>query len=143
MFKIQRFDHMHVAPADFDRFNAKFQEFLGYPVLMNMPMEQYGTNVAYEPAPIGLESFQVTDLGKSLSAKIASESQGIFCVCYKVDSLKDAIQDMEVKGWKMLEYYDNAPILEALFDTKEDLGFYIELTEYPFESMREMSGAQV
>ena len=139
MFKIQRFDHMHVVPADFDRFNKKFEEFLGYPVLMNMPMEQYGANVAYEPAPIGVEAFQVTDPSKSLSAQIAGQSQGVFCVCYKVDSLENAIKDMETKGWKMLEYYDNAPILEALFDTKEDFGFYNELTEYPFESMHELS----
>ena len=40
----------------------------------------------------------------------------------------------------MLEYIDNSPILEAVFDTKEDFGFYIELTEYPFESMRDLAG---
>ena len=142
MFKIQRFDHMHINPADFDRFNEKFQQFLGYDYLMNTPMDQYGADVAYEPAPIGLEAFRVTDAGKSVSARIASESKGIFCVCYKVDSLAAAIQDMEAKGWKMLEYIDNAPILEAVFDTEKDLGFYIELTEYPFESMRDLTAAQ-
>lgn len=142
MLKIQRFDHMHVCPKDFDKFNQKFQKFLGYEYLMQMPMEQYGTEVAYEPAPIGLEAFRPVDPQKSLSAKIASESEGIFCVCYKVDNLKEAIEEMEAKGWKMLEYYDNGPILEALFETKDDLGFYIELTEYPFESMRELSAMQ-
>lgn len=140
MFKIQRFDHMHVNPADFERFNEKFQEFMGYNYLMQMPMEQYGTEVAYEPAPIGMEAFKVTDASKSESARIASESKGIFCICYKVDCLEEAIKDMEAKGWKMLEYIDNNPILEAVFDTKDDLGFYIELTEYPFESMRALSG---
>lgn len=40
----------------------------------------------------------------------------------------------------MLEYIDNNPILEAVFDTKADFGFYIELTEYPFESMRDLAG---
>ena len=59
-----------------------------------------------------------------------------------MDSLAAAIQDMEAKGWKMLEYIDNAPILEAVFDTEKDLGFYIELTEYPFESMRDLTAAQ-
>lgn len=139
--KIQRFDHMHVCPDDFEKFNKKFQEFLGYNYLMQTPMEEYGTEVAYEPAPIGLEAFRPIDTGKSLAAKIASESKGIFCICYKVDSLEEATQEMESKGWKKLEFYDNSPILEALFDTKDDLGFYIELTEYPFESMRELSPA--
>ncbi len=137
--KIQRFDHMHVRPKDFDRFNEKFQKFLGYDYLMNMPMDQYGAEVAYEPSPIGMEVFRLLDATKSVSAKIASESDGVFCVCYKVDNLAGAITEMESKGWKMLEYIDNNPILEAVFDTKDDFGFYIELTEYPFESMRDLA----
>lgn len=137
--KIQRFDHMHVRPKDFDRFNEKFQKFLGYDYLMNMPMDQYGAEVAYEPSPIGMEVFRLLDATKSVSAKIASESDGVFCVCYKVDNLAEAITEMESKGWKMLEYIDNNPILEAVFDTKDDFGFYIELTEYPFESMRDLA----
>lgn len=139
MFKILRFDHMHVRPDDFDRFNERFQQFLGYNYLMNMPMEQYGAEVAYEPSPIGMEVFRLLDATKSESARIASESHGVFCVCYKVDCLAEAIKDMEAKGWKMLEYIDNSPILEAVFDTKDDFGFYIEMTEYPFESMRDLA----
>lgn len=137
--KIQRFDHMHIRPKDFDRFNEKFQKFLGYDYLMNMPMDQYGAEVAYEPSPIGMEVFRLLDPTKSVSAKIASESDGVFCVCYKVDNLAEAITEMEAKGWKMLEYIDNNPILEAVFDTKDDFGFYIEMTEYPFESMRDLA----
>ena len=137
--KIERFDHMHVNPKNFEKFNEKFEKLLGYEYFMNMPMEDYGTEVAYEPAPIGLEAFKVTDPSKSMSAKIASESEGIFCVCYKVDNIREAIKEMEDKGWKMLEFIDNDPILEAVFDTKADLGFYIELTEYPFESMRALA----
>lgn len=140
--KLERFDHMHVSPKNFEDFNEKFQKFMGMNYLMNMPMPQYGTEVAYEPAPIGMEAFKATDPSKSLSAKAASEADGIFAVCYKVANLAEAIEEMEAKGWKQLEYYDNAPILEALFDTKDDFGFYIELTEYPFESMREMASAQ-
>lgn len=139
MFNILRFDHLHVNPQDFEKFNGNFEKFLGRKFMMNMPMEQYGTEVAYEPSPIGVEAFRVTDASKSVSARNASENQGIFCVCFKVDSLAEAIKDMEAKGWPMMEYIDNAPILEAVFDTKADMGFYIELTEYPFESMRDMA----
>ena len=101
--------------------------------------ERYGTVVAYEPYPVGLEVFKATDPSKSISAELSAEANGIFAVCFKVDSLQTAISDMESIGYKMLEYYDNSPILEALFDTKDDFGFYIELTEYPFESMREVA----
>ncbi|MDO4340605.1 MAG: hypothetical protein Q4C91_21395 [Eubacteriales bacterium] len=143
MFKIEHFDHMHVAPEDFEKFNEKFQRLMGMDYFMKNDMsEQYGTEVAFEPYPVGLEAFRVTDTTKSLSARIAGESKGVFCICYKVANLKEAIGDMESIGYKMLEYYDNAPILEALFDTKDDLGFYIELTEYPFESMRTLAEMQ-
>lgn len=141
MFKLQRFDHMHVHPSDFDHFNEKFQRFMGMDFFMKDDMsEKYGTKVAFEPAPIGVESFQVTDTSKSLSAELADRAQGIYCICFKVDNLKEAIAGMEELGYKMLEYYDNSPILEALFDTQTDFGFNIELTEYPFESMRALAG---
>ena len=139
--KIQRFDHMHVTPANFELFNEKFQKFMGYDYLMNMPMPQYGTNVAYEPFPIGMEAFQVTDASVSFSAKVAAENPGVFTISYKVENLADSIKEMEAMGWKMLEYIDNAPIIEALFDTKADFGFYIELIETPFDNMREMMAA--
>ena len=140
MFKILHFDHMHVHPDNFDHFNEKFEKFLGGEFFMKDDMtERYGTMVAYEPYPVGLEVFKATDPSKSISAKLSAEANGIFAVCFKVDSLQTAISDMEDIGYKMLEYYDNTPILEALFDTKDDFGFYIELTEYPFESMREVA----
>ena len=135
-----RFDHLHLVPKDFEKFNENFQKFMGFDYLMNMPMDEYGTEVAYEPAPIGVEAFKVTDPSKSFSAKVASENEGVFCLSFKVDNLKEATAEMEAKGWKCLEVIDNDPIFEALFDTKEDMGIYIELAEYPFESMRELAG---
>ena len=139
--KIMRFDHMHVTPANFELFNEKFQKFLGYDYLMNMPMPQYGTEVAYEPFPIGMEAFKVTDPTVSFSAKVAAENPGVFTIAYRVEKLDEAIKEMEEKGWKMLEYIDNAPILEALFDTKADFGFYIELVETPFDNLRAMAAS--
>lgn len=134
-----RFDHLHITPKNFEKFNENFQKFMGFEYLLNMPMDEYGTEVAYEPSPIGVEAFKVTDPSKSLSAKVASENEGVFALSFKVDNLKEATAEMEAKGWKLLEVIDNDPIMEALFDTKEDLGLYIELAEYPFESMRDLA----
>jgi len=134
-----RFDHLHLNPENFEKFNAAFQKLMDQDFMMNMPMEQYGTKVAYEPFPIGVEAFQVTDTTKSVSAKVASENPGVFCLSFRVENLAEAIKEMEEKGWKMLEYIDNAPILEALFDTKADMGIYIELVETPFDDLRAMS----
>ncbi len=134
--KILKFDHMHVKPKNFDKFNEKFQQLMGMEYMMNMPMPQYGTHVAYEPFPIGMEVFQVTDPNAGSSAKVADENEGVFTIAYKVENLEEAIKEMETIGWKMMEYIDNTPIIEALFDTKEDFGFYIELVQTPFNNMR-------
>ncbi len=135
--KILRFDHLHVRPENFEAFNEKFQKFMGNDFLMNMPMPEYGTEIAYEPFPVGVEAFKVVNPAGSVSAKVASESKGVFVLSYRVENIQVAIKEMEELGWKMVEYYDNTPILEALFDTMDDFGFNIEFIETPFDNMRE------
>jgi len=134
-----RFDHLHLNPENFEKFNAAFQKLMDQDFMMNMPMEQYGTKVAYEPFPIGMETFEVFDASRSVSAKITSENIGVFCISYRVDNLEEAIKEMEAKGWKMLEFIDQNPIFEAVFDTKADMGIYIELVQTPFDDLRAMS----
>jgi hypothetical protein len=141
--KIERFDHMHVKAPEFEKFMPAFEKFMGQEFFMKMDMtEQYGNYVIYEPFPIGVEAFIPKDPSKSLSAKLAAESPvGVFVVCFKVPNLKEAEAEMAAMGYKKLEHYDNGPIQEALFGTKEIFGFNMELIEYPFESLRAMAGA--
>ena len=138
--KIERLDHVHVKAPDFEKFTEAFETFMGQEFLMKMDMtEQYGTDVVYEPFPIGVESFDPKDASKSIAGKITSEAQeGLFVLCFKVPELKAAEKEMEKMGYKKLEHYDYDQIQEALFDTKDVFGFYTELIEYPFESMRDM-----
>ncbi|GEM_PF-2932356 len=137
--KILRFDHMHVMPENYDSFVGNLQKFIGHDVIMNMPMPDYGMDVAYEPFPVGVEAFKiVAESNDSYSYKAASSSKGIFSIAFKVENLAEATAEMEAKGWKKLEEYPNGPIQEALFDTKKDFGFYMELIEYPFDTMFDM-----
>lgn len=137
--KILRFDHMHVSPDCYDSFVGNLQKLIGHDVVMNMPMPAYGMDVAYEPFPVGIEAFKiVAESNDSYSYKAASTEKGIFSVAFKVENLAEATAEMESKGWKKLEEYPNGPIQEALFDTKNDFGFYIELIEYPFDTMFDM-----
>lgn len=140
--KIERFDHVHVKAPDFNKFSNDFEKFMGQEFFMKMDMtEEYGSNVVYEPFPIGVEAFDPKDPTKSVSGKVAGEAAvGIFSICFKVTNLKEAQAEMEAMGCKKLEHYDNGPIQEALFDTKGTFGFYMELIEYPFESLRAMAG---
>lgn len=137
--KIIRFDHMHVAPDSYEKFVAHVETLIGHKMIMNMPMPEYGMEVAYEPFPIGLEAFKpVVEHNDSYSFKTATTEKGIFSICFKVENLAEATMFMEEHGWKKLEDYPNGPIQEALFDTKADFGFYMELIEYPFNTLGEM-----
>lgn len=137
--KILRFDHMHVAPDNYDEFVGNLQKLIGHDVVMNMPMPDYGMEVAYEPFPVGVEAFKiVAENNDTYSYKAASTEKGIFSIAFKVENLAEATAEMEAKGWKKLEDYPNGPIQEALFDTKKDFGFYMELIEYPFDTMFDM-----
>ncbi len=137
--KILRFDHMHVNPEDYNAFVGNLQKLIGHDVLMNMPMPEYGLQVAYEPFPIGLEAFlPVAESNPSYSFRNVKTEKGIFSIAFKVENLAEATAEMEAKGWKKLEEYPNGPIQEALFDTKKDFGFYMELIEYPFDTLAEM-----
>lgn len=140
--KILRFDHMHVKPDNFEKFNEKFQKFMGMNYLLNTNMPEYGTEITYEPYPFGMEVFKVDNPEASISAEVANRSKGVFVVCYRVEDIKEATREMEEMGWKQLEFYDNSPILEALFDTMEDFGFNIEFIQTPFDNMREALSAR-
>lgn len=135
--KIQRIDHMHFKPQNFEGFSNAFEQIMGNSFTMNMDMtEEYGSEVSFEPYPIGLELFKPTDPTKSISGAVADAAPyGVFVITFKVENLKEAQAEMEAMGYKMLEYYDNGPIQEALFDTKEALGIHLELIEYPGDSM--------
>ncbi len=137
--KIIRFDHMHVKPENFDDFVKNLTALIGRDPVMNSPMPDYGSVVAYEPFPVGIEAFQSTDPDNSTwSGKLAKTEKGVFSICFKVEDLDEATAFMEEHGWKKLEHYDNEPIQEALFDTKAAFGFYMELITYPFETLGEM-----
>lgn len=137
--KLIRFDHMHVKPDNYDEFVANLSKLIGRDPVMNMPMPDYGMDVAYEPFPVGIEAFRIAaEQNDTYSYKAASTGKGIFSIAFKVENLAEGIAYMEERGWKKLEEYPNGPIQEALFDTKADFGFYMELIEYPFDTMGDM-----
>ena len=65
-----------------------------------------------------------------MGAIYAKAPEGVFALSYKVTDMTAAITDMEALGHKLLLKYEFGPIREALFDTKDSLGVYIELIDY-------------
>lgn len=137
--KIIRFDHLHTKPDDYDAFVNHLETLIGHPLNLNTLMPENGVVVGYEPFPVGIEAFRSVDPeNKTHAGRLAATEKGVFSICFKVENLTEATAFMEEHGWHKMEHYDNGPIQEALYDTKADFGFYMELIEYPFNTLGEM-----
>ena len=83
---------------------------------------------------------EATDKGKEMGRMYADAPEGIFAISLKVPDIDKATTEMESMGYKMLLRYDTGPVKEAIFDTKKALTLYIELIEYPGESVLSLEG---
>jgi len=129
--EIERIDHIHMKGPDFESTMEALDEIIGRDMYMQMDFtEDEGVEVAYEPFPIGIELFRVTDPTQITGAVADSSSIGPFAISYKVPDIQEGIRDLEALGYRQIKYFDFGPIQEVLFDTKERLGFYVELIEY-------------
>lgn len=137
--KILRLDHLHMKGKNFDKTAQALEKLMGKDFLLRMDFtEDQGTEVVYEPYPIGIELFNPTDSSKT-SGRIAFEAQaGVIAISYKVINIREAMVDMDNLGYKLIEYFDFGDIQEAIYDTKDDLGIMIELIEYPGDSITEV-----
>jgi len=134
--KIERIDHIHMKGPNFENTAKALGEIIGRDVYMQMDFtEDEGAEVAYEPYPIGIELFRVTDPTKTTGSVADSSPVGPFAISYKVTDIQEGIRDLEALGYRQIKYFDFGPIQEALFDTKDRLGFYLELIEYKGNSI--------
>lgn len=137
---ILRLDHLHMKGPNFDKTALALEKLMESDFYMKMDFtEEHGTEVAYQPYPIGIELFNSTDISKN-SGRIAAESEiGVIAISYKVPNIAIAQTEMESLGYKLIEYFDFGDIQEAIYDTKEDFGVLIELIEYPGDSITDVS----
>ena len=138
--QIERFDHMHYIPADYDAFVTNFERFLGQEISTTLDNSQWsGSMVAYEAYPIGVEAFLPVYDNKGATAHIGlTEGPGVAALTFKVKDIKEAERVMEEWGYEVLERTIFEPIYETFYDTKADLGLYIELIEYPGNSVSDL-----
>jgi len=134
--EIERIDHIHMKGLHFDNTAKALGEIIGREIYMQMDFtEEEGAEVAYEPFPIGIELFRVTDPTKTTGSVADSSPIGPFAISYKVPDIQEGIHDLELLGYRQIKYFDFGPIQEVLFDTKDKLGFYLELIEYEGNSI--------
>lgn len=135
---ILRIDHLHIKGFEYEGFKGAFEQLMGKEFYMDMEFEDQGTEVAYEPYPIGCELFNPTDATLT-SGRLASTSRpGVFAVSYKVPDIEAGIAEMRAMGYECIEVFDFGDIKEAIFETYQTFGFYVELISYPGDSITEV-----
>jgi len=129
--QVERIDHVHIKCSDLEESTERMENFTGTTFMRGIDYTaDHGMEATYGPFPCGLEMLHVTDDSKSMGAIYAKAPEGVFALSYKVTDMTAAITDMEALGHKLLLKYEFGPIREALFDTKDSLGVYIELIDY-------------
>jgi len=135
--KSEKLDHIHIKVDDMKSVTQAFAGVLGE----KMQMEEIdftadsGLKVSFNQFPNGIEIMEVTDNTKEMAALYDQAPQGVFAISLKVENIDEATTDMESMGHKMLMRYGFGEVKEALFDTKKALGVYVELVEYPTDSI--------
>lgn len=139
--EVEKIDHVHVKTNNLESAVSNYEGLIGRKFLFEADFSDlYGMKVAFNSFPLGFELMEATDKGKEMGRMYAEAPDGVFAISLKVPDIEKATVEMESMGYKLILRYDFGPIKEALFDTKKALMIYIELMEYPGESVESMLG---
>lgn len=135
---VSRIDHIHVKVDDLMAANADYEKVFGmkFPPVIDFA-DRSGFQVVFNQFPNGVELMKVVKNMTPMTQLYLDSPEGVFALSLKVDSLEESIKEMEQNGFKHLFTYGGGEIKEGLFDTKERLGVYIELVEYPGDDVNE------
>ena len=137
--EVEKIDHLHIKTNNLKGTTSNYEGLLGRKFLFEADFSDlYGMKIAFNSFPLGIELMEVTDNSKEMGRMYAEAPEGIFAISLKLPDIEKATIDMESMGYKLLLRYDFGPIKEALFDTKKALALYIELMEYPGESVESL-----
>lgn len=137
--EILRIDHLHVKGFEYEGFKGAFEKLMGKEFYMEMDFSDFqGTEVSYEPYPVGMELFNPTDTSFSSGRLADGARPGVFAVSYKVPDIEVGIAEMQELGYELIEVFDFGDIKEAIFKTLDTFGFYVELISYPGDSITEV-----
>lgn len=142
--EVLRLDHIHVKVKDLDAASDAYDEVTGVPLFRGIDYtDVYGMQVSFAAFPISLEVMKVTDPTKQMSALYDAAPYGVFALSYKVADLDTACVQMEELGYKLIMRYEFGPVREALFDAKDKLSVYLEMVDYPGDSIMEAYAASM
>jgi len=127
---VEKIDHIHIKVGDMAAVSKAFNAFLDAELVELDFTNDYGMRVGFNPFPNGLEIMEVTDASKEMAKLYEEAPDGVFAISFKVPDMAKAIPQMEAFGNSLIMKYEFGEIKEALFDTKEKMGVFVELIEY-------------
>ena len=140
--EVLRLDHVHIKVPELEAASYAYDDVTGEPLFRGIDYtDTYGMAVSFAAFPIALEVMKVTDKTKQMAALYDAAPYGVFALSYKVENLDEACVQMEELGYKLLMRYEFGPVREALFDTKDALSVYLEMVDYPGDSIMEAYAA--
>lgn len=129
--KVEKVDHIHIKITDLKKARLLFERMeVKFPVERDFSAD-HGLRLAFNPFPLGVELMEVTDGRKAMGQLYAEAPEGVFALSFKVNDLERAIIEMDAMGHNVLFRHVSGKVKSALFDSRKDIGLFIEFVEYP------------
>ena len=132
---IKKIDHIGIAVADLDSALQRYQGLTGQRAAHTETVERQKVDTAFFPVgEVRLELLRGTAPDSPISKYIAKRGEGIHHICFEVDDLDAAREEMRRAGFVFIEQQDEqgaGGTRVAFIHPKSTGGILFELVEYP------------
>ncbi len=131
--KIKRIEHIAIAVKSMAKAREIFEEKLGISFEYEEYLPQYDTRLAMYP--VGQTYIELLESGRAdteTSRWIAEHGEGLFHICFEVESIDEALSELKQKGVKLIDEQPrigHASSRIAFIDPKSTGNVLIELAE--------------
>ena len=132
---VHRIDHIGIAVKSVDQAKHLFGEVLGLKFKSEESEDEYQVKLAsFQAGDIEIELVEGTGESSPISRFIEKKGEGIHHICFQVDDIQQALQNLETMG---IELIDRKPRLirhgrkVAFLNPQSTHGILIELVELP------------
>lgn len=101
---LKKIDHIGIIVKDLDRALARYREGLGLACSGTKEIPDAGVRVAF--FPIGdttIELVEFSRLDENVDELLRNQPQGISHICFEVDNLKESLEELTGKGFRLLK----------------------------------------
>ncbi len=131
--KITGLDHVAIAVRSLESALAVYRDALGIECSGREQVAGEAVNVAF--LPVGgtrIELLEPSDPGSTLARSIQARGEGLHHICFEVDDLHGALEELRARGCRVLDEREGAGGTRVAFvHPKSTGGVLIELRQRP------------